>query len=185
MWFQVVLPVEKPLILNALLSHIPDHERIISLEDARELEIPHSNKVQLLASKSEQGMAKVNMQDLVQCCLRLRPDRIIMGEIRGKEILDFLASSSTGHEGSITSIHANNPHIAFMRMTQLYKLNNVPSMTDSDILRELKTVIDIVLQQQKTEKGRMLHQVYYRYGHLAAQGHHQKNALTEEGRVLQ
>ncbi len=156
----------KTTFLNACLQHIPNDQRIIVLEDTREIDITHPNQVQLLASKGGQSKAQVNMQDLVQCCLRLRPDRIICGEIRGKEILDFLAASSTGHEGSMTSIHANNPSIAFMRMTQMYKLNNVPSMSDDDILRELKEVIDVIIQIGKTPRGRRVQSVYYKYGHL-------------------
>jgi len=152
----------KTTFLNACLEAIPKDERVITLEDAREIDISHPNKVQLLASKGEQGMAKVTLQDLVQCCLRLRPERIIVGEIRGKEILDFLAACSTGHEGSITSIHANNPRMAFMRMTQMYKLNNVPSMTDTDIMRELNEVIDIIIQVAKTPQGRQVQGVYYK-----------------------
>jgi len=156
----------KTTFLNACLHHIDHDQRLIVLEDTREIEIPHQNQVRLLASKGGQNKAQVTMQDLVQCCLRLRPDRIICGEIRGKEILDFLAASSTGHEGSMTSIHANNPSIAFMRMTQMYKLNNVPSMTDKDILRELRAVIDVVIQICKTPKGRRVQSIYYKYGHL-------------------
>jgi len=156
----------KTTFLNACLQHISKQDRIITLEDTYEIDISHPNQVNLLASKGDQGLAKVSMQDLVQCCLRLRPDRIIMGEIRGKEIMDFISACSTGHEGSLTSIHANNPKIAFMRMTQMYKLNNVPSMTDEDILNELKEVIDIVIQIQKTHAGRFVSSVYYKYGDL-------------------
>jgi len=156
----------KTTFLNACLWHIPLDERIIILEDTREIEIPHPNQVQLLASKGEQSMAKVSMQDLVQCCLRLRPDRIICGEIRGKEILDFISACSTGHEGSLTSIHANNPRIAFMRMTQMYKLNNVPSMSDEDIMRELHEVVDVIVQVAKMKEGRKVQSIYYKYGHL-------------------
>lgn len=156
----------KTTFLNACLQQVDRRDRIIVLEDTREIDIPHPNQVNLLASKGDQGEAKVSMQDLVQCCLRLRPDRIIMGEIRGKEILDFISSSTTGHEGSMTSIHANNPHMAFMRMTQMYKLNNVPSMTDDDILRELKAVVDVIIQLVKTPKGRQVQSIYYRYGDL-------------------
>ena len=83
----------KTTFLNACLRHIPLSERIILLEDAREIDIPHPNQVSLLSSKGDQGLAKVSMQDLVQCCLRLRPDRIIVGEVRGREIVDFLSAS--------------------------------------------------------------------------------------------
>ncbi len=160
----------KTTFLNACLQTIALDERLIVLEDAREVSIPHPNQVQLLASKGEQGQAKVDMQQLVQCCLRLRPDRIIMGEVRGKEILDFVGACSTGHEGSITSIHANNPRVAFMRMTQLYKQNNVPSMTDADILKELHEVIDVVVQVAKTPTGRKVQSIYYKYGEVANHG---------------
>jgi type IV secretion system protein VirB11 len=153
----------KTTFLNACLQYIPLNERILILEDAREVVIPHPNQVQLLASKGEQGLAKVDMQQLVQCCLRLRPDRIIMGEIRGKEVLDFVGACSTGHEGSITSIHANNPRVAFMRMTQMYKQNNVPSMSDEDILRELHEVVDVIVQIAKTSEGRIVQSVYYKH----------------------
>ncbi len=156
----------KTTYLNACLRHIPANDRIIILEDTREVEIPHCNQVQLLASKGDQGEAKVNMQSLIQCCLRLRPDRIIMGEIRDESILDFVSACSTGHEGSITSIHANNPRLAFMRMVQLYKLNNVPSMTNEDILQELHEVIDIVLQVAKTGSGRLADGIHYKHSHL-------------------
>lgn len=152
----------KTTFLNALLQEIPHHERIMTLEDTREVSLPHDNQVNLLASKGEQGKAKVSMQDVLQSCLRLRPDRIIMGEVRGAEILDFISSCSTGHAGSMTSIHANNPQIAFMRMAQIYKLNNVPSMTEKDILNELHTVIDIIVQVGKTERGRQLLHCYYK-----------------------
>lgn len=157
----------KTTFLNACLKAIPLDERLIVLEDTREIELAHANRVQLLAPKNAQGLAQVSMQDLVQCCLRLRPDRIIMGEIRGKEILDFVAACSTGHEGSLTTIHANNPRIALMRMTQMYKLNNVPSMRDADILRELTEVIDVIIQVAKTPTGRQVQSVYYKYGQLA------------------
>ena len=156
----------KTTYLNACLRHIPLDERILLLEDAREIDIPHPNQVSLLASKGDQGLALVTMQDLVQCCLRLRPDRIIVGEIRGKEVLDFLGACSTGHEGSLTSIHANNPRVALMRMTQLYKQNNVPSMSDQDIMREINEVVDVIVQVGKMPGGRSVQSVYYKYGHI-------------------
>lgn len=156
----------KTTYLNACLRHIALDERILLLEDAREIDIPHPNQVSLLASKGDQGLAAVSMQDLVQCCLRLRPDRIIVGEIRGKEVLDFLGACSTGHEGSLTSIHANNPRVALMRMTQLYKQNNVPSMSDQDIMREINEVVDVIIQVGKVPGGRSVQSVYYKYGHI-------------------
>jgi len=156
----------KTTYLNACLREIDLNDRIIILEDTREIETPHPNQVQLLATKGDQGITKVTMQELVQCCLRLRPDRIIMGEIRGAEILDFVSACSTGHEGSLTTIHANNPKVAFMRMTQMYKLNNVPSMTDNDIMQLLNEVVDIIVQIEKTKHGRQVQSIYYKYGSI-------------------
>jgi type IV secretion system protein VirB11 len=152
----------KTTYLNACLQAIDREERLILLEDTRELNVSHLNHVSLLVSKGEQGRAKVDMQTLLQATLRLRPDRIIMGEIRGREIMDFVTACSTGHEGSITSIHANNPRIAMHRMVQMYKQNNVPSMRDEDIRRELHSVIDIILQVAKTSAGRAAIACYYK-----------------------
>lgn len=160
----------KTTYLNACTAHIPHHERIITLEDTYEVDIPHNNIVSLCAPKKGEGAsANLCMQDLVQCALRLRPDRLIMGEIRGREILDFISACSTGHEGSITSIHANNPRVAFMRMTQLYKLNNVPSMRDEDIHRELHEVIDIIIQVVKTQVEREAMYVYFKEAQYLSQ----------------
>jgi type IV secretion system protein VirB11 len=162
----------KTTYLNACTSNIPLSERIITLEDTYEVQVPHKNLVNLLAPKRNEGQkTRVSMQDLVQCALRLRPDRLIMGEIRGREILDFVSASSTGHKGTITSIHANNPRVAFMRMTQLYKLNNVPGMRDEDILRELHEVIDIIIQVTKDKSGRMAAFFYYRQADLQERTH--------------
>lgn len=154
----------KTTYLNACTADIPHHERIITLEDTYEIKLPHRNVVRLLAPKKNDAQkTTLSMQDLVQCALRLRPDRLIMGEIRGREVLDFVSACSTGHEGSITSIHANNPRMAFMRMTQLYKQNNVPSMRDEDIHRELHAVIDVIIQVVRTKSGREAAFLYYKH----------------------
>lgn len=152
----------KTTYLNACLQEINEDERLILLEDTRELIAPHKNQVSLLAVNGGQGKSAVTMQQLVQCSLRLRPDRLIMGEIRGREIMDFISACATGHEGSFTSIHANNPHIAMLRMIQMYKQNNVPSMHDEEIRAELNSVIDIILQLNKTASGRFAKYCYYK-----------------------
>ncbi|MBK2046051.1 P-type DNA transfer ATPase VirB11 [Allofrancisella guangzhouensis] len=157
----------KTTYLNALIKAIDLADRIITLEDTREIEAPHPNQVNLVAKKltsANEYKQIVNFQDLIQACLRLRPDRIIMGEIRGKEIIDFISAASTGHEGALTTIHANSPRVAFMRMVQMYKLNNVPSMTDQDILREIKSTVDIVIQINKSkDKGRYAQSIYFKH----------------------
>ena len=154
----------KTTFLNTCVAKIPRHERLIILEDTYEIKVPHQNIVRLKAIKNTtQHQAPIDMQTLVQASLRLRPDRLIMGEIRGKEVFDFVSSCSTGHEGSVVTLHANSPKSAFMRMIQLYKLNNVPSMRDEDIARELHEVIDVVVQLKRVKGRRQLAEVYYKH----------------------
>ncbi len=154
----------KTTFLNSCTQHIPLNERLITLEDTFEINVPHSNIVRLKALKQLGDNARgISMQDLVQASLRLRPDRIIMGEIRGKEVFDFVSACSTGHSGALATIHANNPKVAFMRMAQLYKLNNVAGMGEEDIYTVLHEVVDIIVQLQKTNEGRRLVEVYYKH----------------------
>ena len=148
----------KTTFLNTCTSLIPLYERIITLEDTREVDLPHENQVNLLAPKN----SNITMQELVQSTLRLRPDRLIMGEIRGAEILDFIGACSTGHEGSIATIHANNPRAAQMRMVQLYKQNNVPSMRDEEIRDEITSVVDIIVQLNKSKIGRCASSIWFK-----------------------
>lgn len=165
----------KTTFLNAMMKEIDSDDRIITLEDTREIETPHRNQVNLVAKKltsANELMQLVNFQDLIQACLRLRPDRIIMGEIRGKEIIDFISAASTGHEGAITTIHANSPMVAFMRMVQMYKLNNVPSMSDQDILREIKSTVDVVIQINKSKDwGRHAQSIYFKHANQSSVMH--------------
>ena len=153
----------KTTFLNTCVARMPLHERLVILEDTYEIKVPHQNIVRLKVAKNPaHEQPPVDMQTLVQTSLRLRPDRLIMGEIRGKEIFDFVSACSTGHRGSVVTLHANNPKSAFMRMTQLYKLNNVPSMTNADIASELHEVIDVVVQLGRLDGHRRLTQVYYK-----------------------
>ena len=102
----------KTTFTNAALLEIPNEERLITVEDAREVQLPnHRNRVHLLASKGGQGRAHVTTQDLIEACLRLRPDRIIVGELRGAEAFSFLRAINTGHPGSIATLHADTPAI--------------------------------------------------------------------------
>lgn len=153
----------KTTFLNSCLSQIPRNERLITLEDTYEINAPHQNIVRLKVLKPfGENQHNITMQDLVQASLRLRPDRIIMGEIRGSEIFDFVSACSTGHRGALATIHASSPKVAFMRMAQLYKLNNVSGMNESDIYNVLHEVIDIILQLEKTSDGRRMTTVYYK-----------------------
>ncbi len=100
-----------------MLREIPHDERLITCEDAREIVLnDHPNRLHLLASKGGQGRAKVTTQDLIEACLRLRPDRIIVGELRGAEAFSFLRAINTGHPGSISTLHADTPLMAIEQL---------------------------------------------------------------------
>jgi type IV secretion system protein VirB11 len=104
------------------------------------------------------------MQDLVQASLRIRPDRIIMGELRGAEAADFINATATGHDGSISSVHSASPYMAFMRLVHMVKLNGT-NLSREDILEDLHTVIDIVVQLRRRVDGnryyREVSEIYY------------------------
>lgn len=143
----------KTAFLNACLRVIPSHERIITLEDTREVQTHHNNQVNLLASKNNQGVALVTMSKLVATCLRLRPDRIILGEIREEEALDFVNAAKTGHDGTIASIHATCPRVAFLRLSDLIQSNPATQLSRQDILSDLHSLIDVVVQMKRSSTG--------------------------------
>lgn len=152
----------KTTFLNACLKAIPADERLITLEDTYELNTTHANQLALKAPKAlSLSTPTITMQDLLQAALRLRPDRIIMGELRGKEVLDFISACQTGHEGSMTTLHAPNPATAINRLIQLYQMNGV-AMTYEEIRTLITGVIDIILQLKPTPCGRQLSSIWYR-----------------------
>ncbi|HYF97508.1 MAG TPA: P-type DNA transfer ATPase VirB11 [Coxiellaceae bacterium] len=155
----------KTTFLNACLKEIPQHEHLITLEDVPELKLIHPLHTSLFSSKGLQSVSQITMQDLVQASLRLRPDRIIMGELRGAEAADFIHATATGHEGSLSSIHATNPSIAFMRLVHMVKLSGT-TLSRQDILDDLHSIIDIVIQlkrrREKNHYVREVSDIYYR-----------------------
>ena len=155
----------KTTYLNYLMSAISSDDRIITLEDTRELEVTQPNWVSLKATSGNQDEAQIEMKELVKACLRLRPDRIIMGEIRGAEIMNFCSAAKTGHSGSITTVHADDPESAFQQLATYYKYNKVV-MSDEDIMNTLKSVIDVVIQLGKEQDGRMAQAIWYKHAEL-------------------
>lgn len=113
----------KTSFLNAVIPYIPDDERLISMEDVPELKIPHRNWVPLLFSANETGIGQQDIKDLMNACLRMRPDRIILGEIRKENAFTFCSAINTGHEGSMATIHANNPKMAIDAVLNRVLLN--------------------------------------------------------------
>ena len=154
----------KTTFSNAMLKYIPSEERLITVEDAREVDLDnHPNKVHLLASKGGQGRANVNTQNLIEACLRLRPDRIIVGELRGAEAFSFLRAINTCHPGSISTLHADTPQMALEQLKLMVMQANL-GMSPDEILKYIKNVVDIVVQLKRGEKGvRFVSNIYFRY----------------------
>ena len=153
----------KTTFSNAVLRSIPSHERLITVEDAREIDLTnHQNRVHLLASKGSQGRAKVNTQDLIEACLRLRPERIIVGELRGAEAFSFLRAINTGHPGSISTLHADTPKMAIEQLKMMVMQAGL-GLAPSEIVSYIHNVIDIIVQLKRGEKGhRFVSEIYYR-----------------------
>ena len=143
----------KTTFLNAMLTEIPDHERVILVEDTAELRLPSANGVGLIAVKGELGEAKVSANDLLQAALRLRPDRIVVGELRGTETVSFLRAINTGHPGSFSTVHANSPRGA-LEQIGLMSMQSGIGLTRSETLEYAASVIDIVVQLDRHEGKR-------------------------------
>jgi type IV secretion system protein VirB11 len=153
----------KTTFLNAVLKAIPPHERIITAEDAREINIDHlPNHVHLLSSKGGQGRANVTTQDLIEACLRLRPDRIMVGELRGKEAFSYLRAVNTGHPGSISTLHADTPVLAIEQLILMIMQAGL-GVTRDQVKDYVETVINVIIQLKRGEKGRrFVSEIYFK-----------------------
>lgn len=156
----------KTTFTNAVIRGIPHDERLITVEDAREVDLTsHPNRVHLLASKGGQGRSKTTTQELIEACLRLRPERIIVGELRGSEAFSFLRAINTGHPGSISTLHADTPRMAIEQLKMMVMQAGL-GMTPSEITSYIKNVVDIVVQLKRGGKGRRyVSEVYFRAIH--------------------
>jgi type IV secretion system protein VirB11 len=135
----------KTTFLNALLRVVPAHERIITVEDTPEIAVSQPNTVGLVAVKGELGEAKVTVEDLLQASLRLRPDRIIVGEIRGRETAAFLRAINTGHPGSFTTVHANSPEGALDQIALMVMQSGL-TLSRGETIAYARSLIDVVVQ---------------------------------------
>ncbi len=143
----------KTTILNILSSFIPDDERIITIEDAAELQLRQAHVVRLeTRPPNVEGKGEVTQRDLVKNCLRMRPDRIVMGECRGAETLDMLQAMNTGHDGSLTTIHANTPRDALTRIETLVALAGL-NISTKGLRHYISSAIDVVLQLTRMSDG--------------------------------
>lgn len=154
----------KTTFTNAMLRAIPRDERLITVEDAREIDLnEHPNRMHLLASKGGQGRAKVTTQELIEACLRLRPDRIIVGELRGSEAFSFLRAINTGHPGSISTLHADTPAMALEQL-KLMVMQAGLGMPPDQIKEYILNVVDAVVQLKRAGKGkRYISEIYFKH----------------------
>ena len=150
----------KTTFLNAILKEVPSDERIITIEDTREVKPLQKNFLPLVASKGDQGQARVTIESLLQAAMRLRPDRIFLGEIRGSEAYSFLRAVNSGHPGSITTIHADSPAGAFEQVA-LCVMQAGTGLRKDEIVSYVKTVLPIVIQQSRLGGWRGTSEIYF------------------------
>jgi len=143
----------KTTLLNILSSFIPDGERIITIEDAAELQLQQDHVVRLeTRPPNVEGQGQVTQRDLVKNALRMRPDRIIVGEVRGEEALDMLQAMNTGHEGSITTVHANTPRDAIARIETMVMMAN-SNLSPTAIIRQIGAAFHLIIQIRRGADG--------------------------------
>ena len=143
----------KTTFLNALSGTIPDRERIVTIEDAAELSLQQPHVVRLEARPANtEGRGQVTIRDLVRNSLRMRPDRIIVGEVRGGETLDMLQAMNTGHEGSLTTVHANSAIDALSRLETLSSMSDVTLPVET-VRDQINGAIDIIIQLERDATG--------------------------------
>lgn len=148
----------KTTFLNALLRQVPCGERLILIEDTPELQVSHENAVGLVAVRGSLGEADVTAEDLLIASLRMRPDRIILGEVRGKEAMTFLRAINTGHPGSLTTIHADSPDGAIDQLVML-ALQGGSRMRWEDIDRYVRRTIGVIVQLDRVGGRRVIRDV--------------------------
>jgi type IV secretion system protein VirB11 len=135
----------KTTFLNALLREVPAEERVIVVEDTAEVQLHGPNDLGLIAVKGELGEALINTDDLLQAALRLRPDRILLGELRGKEAVSFLRAVNTGHPGSFSTIHANSTSGALEQLALMVMQSGL-GLSRAETIEYARSVIDVVVQ---------------------------------------
>jgi pilus assembly protein CpaF len=143
----------KTTFLNILAQYIGHNERLITIEDAAELHLGHEDIVRLETRPPNiEGKGAIHQRQLLINCLRMRPDRIIVGEVRGEEAFDMLQAMNTGHEGSLTTIHANTPRDAVVRLESMVAMGNM-NMPEKSIRQQIASAITIVVQATRMSDG--------------------------------
>jgi pilus assembly protein CpaF len=143
----------KTTFLNILSQYIPNNERLVTIEDAAELRLAQENIVRLETRPPNiEGQGAIRQRQLLINCLRMRPDRIIMGEIRGEEAFDMLQAMNTGHEGSMTTVHANTPRDAIARLESMVAMGNM-NLPEKSVRQQIAAAITIVVQATRMSDG--------------------------------
>ncbi|MFC4311687.1 P-type DNA transfer ATPase VirB11 [Steroidobacter flavus] len=157
----------KTTFTKALIGEIPRHERLITIEDAQELVLDaHPNHVRLFYSKDDQGVARVTPKQLLESCLRMRPDRILLAELRAEEAFDYLRNVNSGHPGSITSVHAGSAALAFEQLVLMIKQSSGgQELARADLKQLLHRSIDVVVQFGVSNHQRFIQEIWYRPMH--------------------
>ena len=152
----------KTTLLNTLLKYIPLDERIITIEDVAELKVPQKNHLNVFISRGGQSLTNLTATQLIEASLRLRPDRILMGELRGSEAFAFLRAINTGHPGALATIHADSPTLAIKQLALMVMQANL-GLTIEQIEQTIHSVIDIIIQYKRLESGqRVVSEIYYK-----------------------
>ena len=143
----------KTTFLNILSQFIPKNERLVTIEDAAELRLEHEDIVRLETRPPNiEGQGAIRQRQLLINCLRMRPDRIIIGEVRGEEAFDMLQAMNTGHEGSMTTIHANTPRDAISRLESMVAMGNL-NMPEKSVRQQIASALTIVVQATRMSDG--------------------------------
>jgi pilus assembly protein CpaF len=144
----------KTTLLNVLSQYIPDNERIVTIEDAAELQLRQDHVVRLETRPPNiEGQGAVRQRQLLINSLRMRPDRIIVGEVRGEEAFDMLQAMNTGHEGSLTTVHANSPRDALSRVENMVSMANL-NIPDRAVRQQIASALNVVIQVSRLSDGR-------------------------------
>lgn len=153
----------KTTFMKGLVEEVPKHERLITIQDTAELTLPnHPNVVHLFYSKDAQGTARVTAKSLLEACLRMKPDRIFLAEVRGDECFHFVRLAASGHPGSITSVHAGSCALAFEQMSLMIRETGAGGgLALQEIKWLLNVVVDVVVQFDRDEHGRFVSEILY------------------------
>src|SRR6186997_127117 len=181
----------KTTLLNVLSSFISDRERIVTVEDAAELQLQQPHVVRLeTRPPNVEGKGAIRQRQLVINALRMRPDRIVVGEVRGEEALDMLQAMNTGHDGSLTTVHANTPRDALARIETMIAMGNI-SLPDKAIRQQISSAIQLVIQQSRMSDGTRrvtsISEVTGMEGDIITMQEifvFEKMGITQEGKVL-